>query len=262
MDLGLQGKKALITASTGGIGFEIAKQLAYEGAEVIVNGRYDKTVKKAVDEISSQMPAGKVLPLIADNSTPKGFKSTIKQYPDIDILVNNLGIYESIDFFDTTDEHWQRLFDVNIQSGVRLSRHYLKRMLEKNTGRIVFISSESAVSPAPEMAHYSATKIMELGISRSLAELTKGSEVTVNAILPGSTRTEGVEKFIMEVFPDMDYEEAEKRFIKENRPNSLLGRLIRTEEVAALVTFVCSSRASAVNGASLRVDGGLIRSAV
>jgi 3-oxoacyl-[acyl-carrier protein] reductase len=138
----------------------------------------------------------------------------------------------------------------------------LKKMLGRNTGRIVFISSESAVNPAPEMAHYSATKLMQLGISRGLAELTKGTEVTVNAVLPGSTRTEGVKKFVQDVFPDLKYEDAEKRFMKENRPTSLIGRLIRPEEVAVFVTFICSPLASAINGAALRVDGGLIRSAV
>jgi 3-oxoacyl-[acyl-carrier protein] reductase len=262
MDLKLYGKTALVTASTGGIGMEIATHLAREGVKVIVNGRTDKTVSSACEKIQSAVPDGTLLPLAADNGTEAGCKKTIKVFPHIDILINNLGIYESTDFFETTDAQWQHLFEVNILSGVRLSRHYLKDMLAADSGRIIFISSESAINPAPEMAHYSATKLMQLSFSRSLAELTKGSCVTVNSIMPGSTKTEGVEEFIKDVFPDEEYETAEKRFMKENRPTSLIARLIRTEEVAAFVAFVCSPLASAVNGACLRVDGGLIRSAV
>ncbi len=262
MDLKLNNKTALVTASSGGIGLEIARYLAREKVSVIVNGRTSETVTRACDDIYSGCPDAKLLPLVADNGTPEGYKKTIKEHPEIDILVNNLGIYEAIDFFDSTDEQWQHLFEVNVLSGVRLSRHYLKRMLAKNSGRIVFISTESAINPAPEMAHYSATKLMQLSVSRSLAELTKGTNVTVNAILPGSTKTAGVEKFIREVFPDVEYETAEKRFMTENRPTSLIARLIRPEEIAAFVAFVCSPLASAINGAALRVDGGLIRSAV
>ena len=262
MDLKRKGKTALVTASTGGIGMEIARHLAIEGVKVIVNGRTTKTVSHACDKISSNCPDAELLPLAADNGTEAGCEKTIKDFPHIDILINNLGIYESTDFFETTDAQWQHLFEVNILSGVRLSRYYLKDMLAANSGRILFISSESAINPAPEMAHYSATKLMQLSFSRSLAELTKGSNVTVNSIMPGSTKTEGVEEFIKDVFPDDDYETAEKRFMKENRPTSLIARLIRTEEVAAFVAFVCSPLASAINGACLRVDGGLIRSAV
>ncbi len=262
MDLKLTGKTALVTASTGGIGMEIARHLAHEGVSVIINGRTSETVSHACDEISSVYPDAKLLQLVADNGTEEGCKKTVKEYPDIDILVNNLGIYESVDFFDTTDAQWLRLFEVNILSGVRLGRYYLKSMLSQNSGRIVFISSESAINPAPEMAHYSATKLMQLSLSRSLSELTKGTKVTVNSIMPGSTKTAGVEEFIQDVFPGEEYESAEKHFMRENRPTSLIARLIRTEEVAAFVAFVCSPLASAINGTCLRVDGGLIRSAV
>jgi 3-oxoacyl-[acyl-carrier protein] reductase len=262
MDLKLKGKTALVTASSGGIGLEIARYLAREGATVIVNGRSSDTVARACENIYSRCPDAKLLQLVADNGSAEGYKKTIKQHSEVDILVNNLGIYESIDFFETTDAQWQRLFEVNVLSGVRLSRHYLKGMLSRNSGRIVFISTESAISPAPEMAHYSATKLMQLSVSRSLAELTKGSDVTVNAVLPGSTKTAGVEKFIQEVFPGVEYAIAEKRFMQENRPTSLIARLIRPEEIAVFVAFVCSPLASAINGACLRVDGGLIRSAV
>ncbi len=262
MDLTLNKKTALVTASSGGIGQEIARYLAREGATVIINGRTSETVVSACDDINSEYPDVKLLRLVADNGSAEGYKKTIKEHSEIDILVNNLGIYEVVDFFDTTDAQWQHLFEVNVLSGVRLSRHYLKGMLSRNSGRIVFISSESAMNPAPEMAHYSATKLMQLSVSRGLAELTKGTNVTVNAILPGSTKTDGVEKFIQDVFPEVDYETAEKRFMKENRPTSLIARLVRPEEIAAFVAFVCSPLASAINGACLRVDGGLIRSAV
>jgi 3-oxoacyl-[acyl-carrier protein] reductase len=237
VDLKLHDKVALVTASTGGIGLAIARALAQEKATVIVNGRTSDSVSRACEE-------------------------TIRTYPDVDILVNNLGIYESVDFFDCADSQWQHIFEVNIFSGLRLGRHYLQRMLKRNSGRIVFISSESAVNPAPEMAHYSATKLMQLSLSRSMAELTKGSDVTVNSVLPGPTRTEGVETFIKGLFPDMEYEAAEKRFMKENRPTSLIARLIRPEELAAAVTFLCSPLGSAVNGESMKVDGGMIRNAV
>ena len=262
MYLALNNKTALVTASSGGIGQEIARYLAREGATVIINGRTSETVARACEDIYSEYPDVKLLQLVADNGTAEGYKKTIKEHSEIDILVNNLGIYEVVDFFDTTDAQWQHLFEVNVLSGVRLSRHYLKGMLSRNNGRIVFISSESAINPAPEMAHYSSTKLMQLSVSRGLAELTKGTNVTVNAIMPGSTKTIGVEKFIQDVFPEVDYETAEKRFMEENRPTSLIARLILPEEIAAFVTFVCSPLASAINGACLRVDGGLIRSVV
>jgi 3-oxoacyl-[acyl-carrier protein] reductase len=262
MDLHLKDKTALVTASSGGIGQEIAGYMAREGASVIINGRTPETVGRACDEIQSRYPGAKLIQLVADNGTAKGGRETIGEHPEVDILVNNLGIYEVVDFFDATDEQWQHLFEVNVLGAVRLSRHYLKAMLSRNSGRIVFISSESAINPAPEMAHYSATKLMQLSLSRSMAELTKGTNVTVNTIMPGSTKTVGVEKFIQDVFPGVEYETAEKRFMKENRPTSLIGRLILPAEIAALVAFVCSPLASAVNGACLRVDGGLIRSAV
>jgi len=262
MDLKLGKKTALVTASSGGIGLEIARYLAREGATVIINGRTSETVARACADIRSKSPDVKLLQLVADNGTAAGCEKTITQYPELDILINNLGIYEVSDFFETTDEQWMRLFQVNVFSGVRLGRHYLKRMLAKNSGRILFISSESGLNPAPEMAHYSATKLTQLSLSRSMAELTKGTNVTVNAVMPGSTKTVGVEKFIQDVFPGVEYETAEKRFMKENRPTSLIARLVRPEEIAAFVAFICSPLASAINGACLRVDGGLIRSAV
>ena len=260
MDLQLDGKLALVTASSGGIGFEIARSLAAEGARVIVNGRSESTVADAVGRLRERIPAARLESLVADNGTAQGCEATLRAFPEVDILVNNLGIYEAVGFFDETDEAWLRLFEVNVLSGVRLSRAYLRKMLEKGEGRVLFIASESALNPAPEMAHYSATKTMQLSISRSLAELTKGTRVTVNAVLPGSTKTEGVMKFIREVFPGLSTEDAERRFMRENRPTSLIERLIDPAEVGDFVAYLCSLRSSAVNGAALRVDGGLVRS--
>ncbi len=261
MDLDLTGKLALVTASSGGIGLAIARALAREGARVTINGRSEATVANAIGTLKKELPQADLIPLVTDNGTPKGCDKTIAALPSVDILVNNLGIYEAVGFFDESDADWQRLFETNIMSGVRLSRHYLKRMLERGEGRVIFIASESSVSPAPEMAHYSATKTMQLGISRSLAELTKNTRVTVNSVLAGSTRTEGVEKFVSDLFPGVAFNEAERRFIEENRPTSLLGRLIDPNEIGNVVAFLCSPRASAINGAPIRVDGGLVRSA-
>lgn len=260
MDLQLSGKFALVTASSGGIGREIARTLAREGAAVIVNGRSVAVVETAIADIRATAPGAQLRPLVADNGTAAGAETTIREFPEVDILVNNLGIYEAVGFFDETDAAWQRLFEVNILSGVRLARHYLKGMLERKNGRVIFISSESAISPSPEMAHYAATKTMQLSIARSLAELTKGTAVTVNAVLPGSTLTEGVEKFVHDIFPGLPPAEAQREFMRQNRPTSLIERLIEPAEIADLVAFVSSPRASAVNGAALRVDGGLVRS--
>lgn len=262
MDLNLANKTALVTASSGGIGLEIARALAADGARVIVNGRTQASVDNAIADVRKGLPNADLVPLAADNGTAAGCAATIAAIPEVDILVNNLGIYEAVGFFEETDEAWQRLFDVNIMSGVRLSRHYLKGMLERGHGRIVFISSESGVTPAPEMAHYSATKTMQLSIARSLAELTKNTNVTVNSVLPGPTRTPGVEEFIGGIYPGMGQADAERRFIAENRPTSLIGRLIDPKEIGDTVAFVCSDRASAINGAAIRAEGGLVRSIV
>jgi 3-oxoacyl-[acyl-carrier protein] reductase len=259
MNLKFDNQLALVTASTGGIGLEIARSLAREGARAIINGRSASSVDAAIASIRRDVPEAKLERLIADNGAVEGTAETIRQFAHVDILVNNLGIYEAVGFFDETDEAWQRLFEVNILSGVRLARYYLKTMLERKTGRVIFISSEAAISPSPEMAHYAATKTMQLSISRSLAELTKGTAVTVNTILPGSTKTEGVEKFVQDIFPDEAIEEAERRFMRENRPTSLIERLIEPREIANLVTFVSSPLSSAINGAALRIDGGLVR---
>lgn len=259
MKLDLENKLALVTASSGGIGLEIARSLAQEGANVIINGRTFANVEAAIADLKAGNPDAVLHPLVADTGTEKGCAETIIQFPEIDILVNNLGIYEAIGFFDETDEAWQKLFNINIMSGVRLARHYLRSMLERDSGRIVFISSESGLNPDPNMAHYSATKTMQLSISRSLAELTKGTQVTVNSVLPGPTRTESVEKFIQEVFPGLAIAEAERRFMAENRPTSLIGRFINPKEIGNIVTFLCSSQSAIINGSCIRAEGGLVR---
>ncbi|MGJ8656694.1 MAG: SDR family NAD(P)-dependent oxidoreductase [Akkermansiaceae bacterium] len=261
MNLELNDKTALVTASTGGIGLEIARSLAADGARVIINGRSQKSVDGAVAEITSRQADAKLVGLVADNASAVGTEETIAAFPEVDILVNNLGIYEAVGFFDETDEAWQRLFEVNIMSGVRLARHYLKGMLDRKHGRVVFISSESGVKAAPEMAHYSATKTMQLGISRALAEMTKDTQVTVNSVLPGSTLTEGVQKFIADIFPGLPADEAEARFMSENRPTSLIQRLIKPEEIGDIVAFISSARAAVINGSNIRAEGGMIQSA-
>jgi len=259
MNLLLDNQLALVTASSGGIGLEIARSLSGEGARVIINGRSASSVNSATASIRKDLPDAKLEKLVADNSGPEGTERSIAEFPEVDILVNNLGIYEPISFFEETDETWLHLFEVNILSGVRLSRHYLSRMLAKKSGRIIFISSEAAISPSPEMPHYSATKTMQLSISRSLAELTKGTQVTVNTVLPGSTKSEGVAKLVQELYPNLSLEEAGRTFMRENRPTSLIERLLDPKEIANFVTYISSPLASGINGAALRVDGGLVR---
>lgn len=262
MDLGLAGRTALVTASTGGIGLRIAAALAAEGADVIVNGRSADRVTAAVQSLVAELPdrgSGSVTGLVGDAGTAEGCARIVDQRPDVDILVNNLGIYTAIPIDESTDEQWLDLFGINVLSGVRLTRHYIRGMLARGTGRVVFISSEAALSPAPELPHYSATKTMELSISRNFAELTKGTGVTVNAVLPGSTRTDGVQEFVQNLFPELPYEKAEAAFMADNRSTSLLARLIDPDEIAAVVAFVASARASAINGSALRADGGIVR---
>lgn len=257
MDLGLDGRTALVTASTGGIGLRIAATLAAEGADVIVNGRSADRVEAAVESLTAA--GGSVTGLVGDAGTADGCARIVEQRPDVDILVNNLGIYTPIPIDESTDEQWLELFGINVLSGVRLTRHYIGGMLARGTGRVVFISSEAAVTPAPELPHYSATKTMELSISRNFAELTKGTGVTVNAVLPGSTRTEGVQEFVQNLFPELPYEQAEAAFMAQNRSTSLLARLIDPDEIADVVAFVASARSGAINGAALRADGGIVR---
>lgn len=263
MDLQLRHKRALISGSTAGIGLAIAKALAREGADVIVNGRSEGRVEAAVKEVHQAGASGEVFASAADLSSRNGVDSLLRQFPAVDILVNNLGMYEPKPFEQITDEDWLRIFEFNVLSGVRLSRAYLPGMKKKNWGRIIFISSESGINIPAEMIHYGVTKTAQLAVSRGLAETTAGTGVTVNSVLPGPTRSEGVEEFVQSMARERKTDAAtiEKEFFQTVRPSSLLQRFATTDEVAALVEFVASPLSSATNGAALRVDGGVVRSA-
>jgi|SRR5580658_709647 NAD(P)-dependent dehydrogenase (short-subunit alcohol dehydrogenase family) len=262
MDLQLNGKRAVVTGSTAGIGFAIAEALANEGASVVVNGRTEQRVNEAIDKLRAAGVRGKVDGVAADVGRAEGTQKLTSRFPDTDILVNNAGIFEIKPFEQIDDNDWQRLFEVNVMSGVRLSRHYLAGMKKRNWGRVVFISSESAVQIPAEMIHYGMTKTAQLAVARGLAETTAGTNVTVNSVLPGPTASEGVEKFVQAFAAQQktDAGTVEKEFFRTMRPSSLLKRFAKPEEVAALVAFVCSPVSSATNGAALRVDGGVVRS--
>ncbi|MHC5737748.1 SDR family NAD(P)-dependent oxidoreductase [Nostoc sp.] len=264
MDLKLHGKSALVSGSTGGIGLAIAQGLAQEGASVIVNGRSEERVAQAIAKIQQSTPEAKVSGVVADAGTASGVEQLFQKVPHVDILINNVGIYEPKTFFDITDEDWLKIFEVNVLSGVRLSRQYLQKQLEQNWGRIIFISSESAIQIPVEMIHYGTTKTAQLAIARGLAEMTVGTGVTVNSVLPGPTRSEGVEDFITNLAKErgISAAEVEADFFKNVRPSSLIKRFATNEEVAAIVVYLSSPVASATNGAALRVDGGVIRSIV
>lgn len=259
MNLGYDGKRCLVTASTGGLGFAIASAMAAEGATVVINGRSAKSVEAAIERIRKADPTAKLEAAIGNSGTAEGCRELVVACPDVDVLVVNLGIYEAVDIYKAGDDRWYDLIEVNVMSGVRLSRHYLPKMLARNAGRVIFMASESGINPAPEMPAYSATKTMQLSLSRNLAETTKGTKVTVNSVLPGPCSTEGVADLIAGLYPGVPTEEAQRRFVAENRPTSLIQRLSKPEEVADFVTFLGSSRTGIVNGAALRIDGGLIR---
>jgi NAD(P)-dependent dehydrogenase (short-subunit alcohol dehydrogenase family) len=262
MHIDLSDKTALVTGSTSGIGFAIAKGLAASGAEVVVNGRSQTSVDKAVAALEKALPKARLRGVAADVSTAKGCEQLVAAVPSLDILINNAGIFAPKDFFEVSDAEWSTFFEVNVLSGVRLSRAYMKGMLQKNWGRIVFISSESGLQIPPEMIHYGVTKTAQLGVSRGLAELTAGTGVTVNAVLPGPTLSEGAQEFVAELGKQsgQSAEQAAVSFIKEHRPTSLIQRFASVDEVANMVVYVASKEASATNGAALRVDGGVIRS--
>jgi NAD(P)-dependent dehydrogenase (short-subunit alcohol dehydrogenase family) len=256
MDLELKGKSALVTGSTAGIGLAIATLLAKEGADVIVNGRTQERVDEALRS------SGAARGIAADLGTEAGVRIVTGRFPAVDILVNNLGIFEPKAFEKIADEDWLRFFEVNVMSGVRLSRHYIGPMKQKNWGRIVFISSESALQIPAEMIHYGMTKTAQLAISRGLAETTAGTGVTVNAVLPGPTASEGVVTFADGLAAErgIDRSTMEQEFFRSARPSSLLKRFATPEEVAAVVAFVCSPLASAISGTAVRADGGVVRS--
>jgi NAD(P)-dependent dehydrogenase (short-subunit alcohol dehydrogenase family) len=261
MKIDLSEKTALVTGSTSGIGHAIAKGLAAAGASVVVNGRTQAKVDSAVAALAKTVPDSKVRGIAADVSTAAGCKALAAALPDVDILINNAGIFEPKDFFDIPDEDWTRFFEVNLMSGMRLSRAYLKGMLKRNWGRIVFISSESALNIPKEMIHYGVTKTAQLALSRGLAEMTRGTAVTVNSVLPGPTMSEGVETFVKDLAKQngQSVEEAASQFVKQFRPTSLLQRFASVEEIANMVVYVSSKQASATNGAALRAEGGIVQ---
>lgn len=259
MDLHLDDKVALVTGSTAGIGLEIARKLAVEKAKVIITGRDRAKLDQAVASIRASGGA-RVEGIVADPATAEGAASLLKAVPEIDILVNNLGIYEIKNFAEITDADWRRFFEVNVLSGARLAREYFPGMLKRNQGRIIFVSSESGLATPGAMIHYGMTKTAQLALSRGLAELTKGTQVTVNSVLPGPTRSEGIVGFLKTVSsdPDAPASEHEAEFFAKHRASSLLQRLIEPEEIADLVAFVASPLSAATNGAALRVDGGVV----
>lgn len=264
MDLQLTGKRALITGSTAGIGFAIASRLAAEGAEVIINGRSRSGVSAAVARLIEAVPGARVSGVAADLSGAAGCEALVASCPDVDILVNNLGIFDPRPFEEIQDIEWFDFFETNVMSGVRLSRAYLPAMKSRDWGRIVFISSESGVCPPAEMVHYGMSKSAQLSVARGIAETCVGSGVTVNSVLPGPTRTEGVRTFFGRLAEEqgVSLEQAEKDFFANARPTSIIKRFIEPAEVANLVAYVCSPLASATHGAALRVEGGVVRSMV
>ena len=260
MDLGIGGKRALVTGSTAGIGYATAEALAREGAEVIVNGRTQRRVDEALAKLR-RVSSSRIDGIAADVSGAEGCKKVISAYPEVDILVNNMGIFEPKPFEEIPDQDWLRFFESNVMSGVRLSRHYVSGMKTRNWGRIVFVSSESGLQIPVEMIHYGMTKTAQLAVARGLAESLAGTNVTVNSVLPGPTASEGVADFVAQLAASSGKTAAqlEKEFFQSARPTSLLRRFEDPAEIAAVIAFVCSARASATTGTALRADGGVVR---
>ena len=261
MDLQLQNKSALVTGSTAGIGFSIAQKLALEGVKVFINGRTEERVYQAMEQIKQTNPQAKLYAAIADVSTAEGVKRLIQEVPEVDILINNAGIYEVKPFVEITDEDWFHMFEVNVMSGVRLSRHYLNSMIKNNWGRIIFISSESGLQIPGEMIHYGMSKTAQLAVARGIAETLVGTNITVNSVLPGPTRSEGVNQFIDNLGKSQQKsaEQIEKEFFATVRPSSLIKRFATSDEVANMVAYLSSPLAAATHGTSVRVDGGVVR---
>lgn len=264
MDLQLKGKKAFISGSTQGIGFAIAKRLLEEGTSVVINGRSEEKVNDAVKRLAETRAGAEISGIAADFSNPADIARVFEKHPEVDILINNVAIFEPKPFLEIPDEDWLKFYEVNVMSGIRLSRFYFPKMIAGNWGRVIFISSESAINIPEEMVHYGMTKTAQLSVSRGLSELTRSTGVTVNSILPGPTASEGVNTFVEDLAKqqNLSRSEMEEAFFKTARPTSLIQRFATPEEIANLVCFVSSPLASAINGASLRVDGGVVKSII
>jgi NAD(P)-dependent dehydrogenase (short-subunit alcohol dehydrogenase family) len=262
MNLGLQGKLAVVSGSTAGIGFAIASALAQEGARVVISGRTEVRVTTAVDKIRQRMKGAELIGVAADLGTAAGVDALVKQVPDADILVNNLGIFEIKAFLEISDAEWLRFFEINVLSGVRLTRHYLPGMLEKSWGRVIFISSESGQQIPTEMIHYGMTKTAQVAIARGVAQSVVATGVTVNSVLVGPTASEGASEFVQNMARQQAISpaEMEKQFFATMRPTSLLRRFETSEEIAAVVAFVASTQAVAINGSAVRAEAGVVQS--
>jgi NAD(P)-dependent dehydrogenase (short-subunit alcohol dehydrogenase family) len=265
MDLRLDGKRAVVTGSTEGIGRSIAERLAGEGAQVIVNGRSAETVTRAVEHLCFSLGPDRAAGVPGDLSHAAGadaFLQSVGRIGPVDILVNNVGIFKAGPFAELTDVDWHLMIQTNLMSGVRLSRGLLPPMLRRGWGRVIFITSDAAIKPAANVLHYAVTKTAQLGLARGLAELTKGTGVTVNCVMAGPTRTEGLDRFLREIAAETDEgpSDVARRLLASDWNASLLGRLARPQEVADVVAFLCSPLASAVNGAAVRAEGGVVRS--
>ena len=262
MDLNLKNRRAVVTGSTGGIGYAAARELAAMGATVAINGRTRERVDAAIAKLEGEVKGGSFIAAPGDMGSAKGTDDVIRAVPDVDILVNNAGIFEPKPFFEIPDADWLRFFETNVMSGVRLSRHYTPLMVKRGWGRVVFISSESGLHIPTEMVHYGMTKTAQIAIARGLAETVSGTGVTVNSVLPGPTLSEGVGDFMSKMAggaTSPDLEKMGREFIRDHRSTSLLGRMATIEEVANMIAYVCSPASSATSGAALRVDGGVVR---
>ena len=263
MDLKIKGKIALITGSTQGVGFATAKKLCEEGVNVYINGRDSSKVQIAVQKLKNEFPNVEIKGVVANLKDLEGCNYLISQIPHVDILINNLGVFEPRNFVDISEKEWLDMFNINVMSGVRLSQHYLTNMMREDWGRIIFISSESALQIPKEMIHYGMTKTAQISVARGIAELTRGTNVTSNSIILGPSKSEGVVQFIEDLGKqnNQTFEEVEKDFFKNVRPSSLIQRFAQVEEDANMIVYISSALSSATNGAILRADGGVVQSA-